>query len=141
MNLQKPCKCGGMNEECIFCSGSGYLTKENVEIIRLWVDPLKLKREKKDLETYLHPKQIPKLNVMKSYPLKKGKKRLKSKSKRKTKNSKVKAKKQNKAKIDNRNLSKIKYKKDPLKYIGPKNPNRKTQSETKQTFRRKPKVK
>jgi hypothetical protein len=85
-----------MNEECIYCGGSGYLTNEKIEIIKIYVEPSKLEKEHKELQAYLHPKHVQKLYVTEPNPPKKGKKGLKGNAKKKKKNVKSKSKKKKK---------------------------------------------
>jgi len=125
MNTTK-CRCDGMNEECIFCGGSGFLTEERVEIIKTIVDKSKLRKENKELDNYLHPnlekdkdKRFKIAKVLKKGSLK----RIKPKKKTKA----AKKKRSKKKTITVKELTKS----EPLKYIGPNNPNRKTNTHSK----------
>ena len=36
--MDRPCKCGGMNEECLFCGGTGLVVEKSIEIIKTVAD-------------------------------------------------------------------------------------------------------
>ncbi len=52
--MNQKCICSGMNEECIYCGGSGYIHNEKVVIIKIAINKKQLKKEKQELESYLH---------------------------------------------------------------------------------------
>jgi hypothetical protein len=135
MNFQNPCKCRGMNEECIFCGGSGYLDETKLEIIRLKVESTQLAKENKQLKVYLHSKIDSKDQINKRKTLNDKAKKPNPKKNKKAKIKKPKSKKKNKVKRLKAKEKKTKTKKtlkgDMFKYIGPANPHRITDSHTK----------
>lgn len=54
--MDTPCRCGGMNEECIFCGGSGVVREKKPLIVKTTVNKSALKKENAELQAYLHPK-------------------------------------------------------------------------------------
>lgn len=70
MEERKPCRCGGMNEECAICGGSGYLDSLKVEFHRTEPSPDKIEKEKTELDAYLRPPKIhdEKLDQIRSRP-------------------------------------------------------------------------
>lgn len=97
--MDKPCKCGGMNEDCQFCGGTGLVEEKKIEIIKTVADKSEIKKQNSDLESYLHAKpEKMYISNKKSLP-------------RKKKNPVIKTLKE---------LTD----EDHLKFIGPNNPNK-----------------
>src|SRR5436190_16507452 len=44
-----------MNEECLYCGSSGIVKEKEVQIIKTAIDKKALKKEKDELQSYLHP--------------------------------------------------------------------------------------
>ena len=55
MNEIKKCGCGGMNDECMYCGGTGSIIQHPVEIVKTNPTKSELLKEKEDLNNYLHP--------------------------------------------------------------------------------------
>lgn len=111
--MDRACKCGGMNDECLYCGGTGLVEDRKIEIIKTVVDKSKIKKENSELESYLHsrPEKIYVSNK-KSIPQK------------------------NKKRAIVKTLKEIKIE-DQLKFIGPKNPNRDRLGDTRKLAKKK----
>ena len=48
------CHCGGFNEECAYCGGSGEIKHKSIEIIKIIPTEKMLADEKRELENYIH---------------------------------------------------------------------------------------
>lgn len=110
--MNKPCKCGGMNEECQFCGGKGFVEEKQIEIIKTDIDINRIKKEESDLKSYLH-------NISEKMYLSN-----KKSIARRNKKPSVKTEKEKKEE-------------DQLKYIGPNNPNRNRLGDTRKLARKK----
>lgn len=128
----KPCKCGGSNEECPHCFGSGTIRSERVETFPRTPTKEELIKQEKEMNEYLHPKSE-KLYVetLKSPKAEKNKNKQKTRKQLKIEDKKVRRGKKKKSTIfvlDNINT--------PSKYIGPNNLHRKTNTHTKPNKKR-----
>lgn len=50
----KKCGCGGMNDECMYCGGSGTISQHSIEVIKINPTIKELIKEKEELNKYLH---------------------------------------------------------------------------------------
>ncbi len=55
MEEVKKCGCGGMNDECMYCGGSGNIIQGKIEFIKINPTKKELAKEKEGLKNYLHP--------------------------------------------------------------------------------------
>ena len=129
----KPCKCGGFNEECPNCFGSGIIKSEKVETFQRIPSKEELIRENKEMNEYLHPKSE-KLYIETSKSLKAPKKENKKKP---GKQLKIEDKKVSRGKKKKSTIFVLDNVNTPSKFIGTNNPHRKTNTHTKPKRKRK----
>jgi hypothetical protein len=116
--MDKRCGCGGMNEECIYCGGSGSVTDKKTIIIKTVADKEKVKKQNEELREYLHPREDKMYVDKKLFRKKKGSTKKKEKGFQKQVNNGI----QNN---------------QPSTFIGPGNPHRITGTHSKQDKREK----
>lgn len=116
MNKLTPCICNGMNQECSLCGGSGFVNDDDIEIIKAVASPQAEKKQKEELDEYLHPKEEESSVVNRN-----GTRRARPKKVKKTKRTTL-------AELNDDNH---------LQFIGPNNPNRKKLGDTRKFAKKK----